>query len=156
MNVTTRARYALRAVIDIARHEHDGPVRGVDVARREGVSAGYLERLLLPLVEGGVIESRKGPGGGFRLARPAKEISVRDVVLASGESVELAPCVGDDCSACARASDCPACGVWNGLSRVAGGYLANRLISEFVQAGSRAAAMSKNGLRPLRSSAGSR
>ena len=68
MSVTTRTRYSLRAMIDIARHQGDGPVRSADIAERQQLSAGYLERILLMLVEAGLAESRKGPGGGYLLA----------------------------------------------------------------------------------------
>lgn len=156
MNMTTRARYALRAVIDIAAVDGGGPVRAVDIADRQGLSVGYLERLLISLVAGGVIESQRGPGGGYRLARPAGELSVREVILASGEQVTLAPCVDEDCGACGRAADCPARAVWGGLYQVASDYLSGLTISELIEGGFQAADEKKNGLRPVRSVSRSR
>ncbi|MFO7675357.1 MAG: Rrf2 family transcriptional regulator [bacterium] len=154
MNVTTRARYALRAVLDIATNGREKPVRAADVALRQGISAGYLERLLVALGEAGVVESRRGPGGGYLLARSADELTVRDVFLASGEPVELAPCLGEDCTACGRATACPVRDVWGGLARATESYLAALSISDLVDSGSRVANDKKNGLRPLRAPAG--
>lgn len=156
MNVTTRARYALRAVIDIADNAGGGSVRAADVARRQRISARYLERLLAALAESGVVESRKGPGGGYRLARPAADISVRDVILASGEMVALPPCMDVGSESCELAAGCPAHAVWDGLRRVADDYLAGCRISDLVGTGSRAVNTRKNGLRLLRPSAGPR
>ena len=151
MTLTTRARYALRAVLDIARAQKDGPVRSADIAHRQKLSAGYLERLLVSLVEHGIIESQRGPGGGYRLARPADRTSVRDVIMASGEPLAITPCVGKNCRGCGSEADCPAYVVWDGLYRTAQQYLAGLFISELSGYGFRAVDIKENGLRPVRS-----
>ena len=120
------------------------------------MSQGYLERILNHLVEAELIQSRKGPGGGFLLARPIKDITVRQVFRASGEELLTAPCLYDDCeSECPLSSTCPARDVWSGLRNVADEYLEGRTLAEFCDPSFRAGGEKKNGLRPLRSSAGS-
>ncbi len=146
----------MRALIDIARHQESGPVRAVDIAERQQVSKGYLERILNQLVEAGLVESRKGPGGGFLLARPADRIDGRDIFRASGEELLTAPCVCDSCERdCPLYDDCPARDVWSGLRDVTDAYLARRNLAEFVSVGFRAGDKRQNGLRPLWSSDGS-
>lgn len=146
----------MRALIDIARHQESGPVRAVDIAEREQLSKGYLERILNQLVEAGLIESRKGPGGGFLLARSADRIDGRDIFRASGEELLTAPCMCDPCDRdCPLYGNCPARDVWSGLRDVADAYLAQRNLAEFVSAGFQAGDKRQNGLRPLWSTGGS-
>lgn len=155
MSVTTRTRYSLRAMIDIARHQGDGPVRSADIAERQQLSAGYLERILLMLVEAGLAESRKGPGGGYLLARPPEKVSLAEVMAASGEELLAVPCVCETCNEeCDMFDECPAREVWSGLRDVAGTYLEKHSLSEFLEVERRAGDNKKNGLRPLRSTAG--
>ena len=156
VNITTRARYSLRALIDIARHQESGPVRAADIAQRQQMSKGYLERILSHLVDAGLVDSRKGPGGGFLLARPAVDISAREVFAASGEELLTAPCMCDSCERdCPLYGNCPAREVWSGLRDAADAYLAQRNLAEFVSAGFRTGDKTQNGLRPLWSSGGS-
>jgi Rrf2 family iron-sulfur cluster assembly transcriptional regulator len=131
-------------------------VRAADIAERQHVSKGYLERILNQLGEAGLVESRKGPGGGFLLTRPAEKISAREVFAASGEELLTAPCMCDPCERdCPLYDDCPARDVWSGLRDAADAYLARRNLAEFVSVGFRAGDNRQNGLRPLWSSDGS-
>ncbi len=155
--ITTRSRYALRAMIDIARHGGEKPVTTVAVAERQGVSAGYLERIVRGLAEAGLLSSRRGPGGGYRLARDPEDIRLIDIVRAGGETVVSVPCACEDCGdECPLADDCPARQVWTGLNDVVGDYLERRTLDELVVEDRRAGdKKTKNGLRPLRSAVGS-
>ncbi|MBN2537679.1 Rrf2 family transcriptional regulator [candidate division WOR-3 bacterium] len=152
MALTTRTRYALRALIDIARNDADGPVRAADIAERQQLSVGYLERILLQLVEAGLVNSRKGPGGGYLLARAADEVSLAEAIAAVGEELFSVPCV---CEAgveeCSLEHDCPARRVWAGLNSVTREYLEQQTIADFAGRDRRAGTTVKNGLRPLRS-----
>jgi len=142
-------------MIDIARHQDDGPVRAVDIAERENISAGYLERLLKQLVSEGLVESRKGPGGGYILARPADTITLDEILHGSGEDLTPVPCERQDCEQeCELYDTCSAREVWAGMRDAAEGYLVQRRLSELLEI-PRAGGKTTNGLRPLRSSAGS-
>ncbi len=153
--VTTRSRYSLRAMIDIARNQDEGPVRAADIAERQGISAGYLERLLKQLVSEGLVESRKGPGGGYKLARPAESITLEEILRGSGEDLAPTPCDRRDCGQeCELYETCSAREAWTGMREAAEGYLGRRRLSELLEI-PRAGGKTTNGLRPLRSSAGS-
>jgi Rrf2 family iron-sulfur cluster assembly transcriptional regulator len=98
MKLTTRGRYAVTAMLDLALHDGAGPVVLADIARRNRISPAYLEQLLAGLRRSGLIESARGPGGGYRLARPADEITVAHVIAAVNEAVDATRCGGTrDC-----------------------------------------------------------
>ncbi|UCG43238.1 MAG: Rrf2 family transcriptional regulator [candidate division WOR-3 bacterium] len=153
--VTTRSRYSLRAMIDIARHQAGGPVRAADIAERENISAGYLERLLKQLVSEGLVRSRKGPGGGYLLKRPAESITLDQILHSSGEDLAPVPCERQDCEQeCKLYHTCSAREVWAGMREAAEQYLGRHRLSELLEI-PRAGGKTTNGLRPLRSTAGS-
>jgi len=90
MRITTRGRYALSAVINLAYlDDDDDPVTIGSIARREGFSSDFLEQVFFMLRRGGLVVSIRGPGGGFRLARPAAEISLREILSAVGEDADF-------------------------------------------------------------------
>ena len=82
MNITSRGRYAVTALLDLSLHTQDGPVPLADVARRQGLSMRYLEQIFCGLKSCGLVESVRGAAGGYRLCRDATQISVADVVAA--------------------------------------------------------------------------
>lgn len=82
MNITSRARYAVTALLDLAQQPEAGPVALGTIGARQGLSVRYLEQLFCQLRQAGLVASARGPGGGYRLARPPAQISVADVVAA--------------------------------------------------------------------------
>lgn len=88
MRLTTRGRYAVVAMLDLALHEHGGPVCVASIARRQGISAAYLERLFRKLREQGLICSTRGARGGYQLCRCAGEINVAQIIDAVGEPMD--------------------------------------------------------------------
>lgn len=98
MRLTTRGRYAVTAVLDLALHADDGSVTLADVAERQGISQAYLEQLFRRLKQSGLVIGARGPGGGYRLARTPEDISVSDIIGAVGEGVDATRCGGTgDC-----------------------------------------------------------
>ncbi len=98
MRLTTRGRYAVTAVLDLALHANDGPVTLADVAERQGISQAYLEQLFRRLKRNGLVVGARGPGGGYRIARTLEDISVSDIISAVGEGVDATRCGGTgDC-----------------------------------------------------------
>ena len=85
IRVSTRGRYALRAMVDLALHADGEPILRQDLAERQGISADYVAQLFRPLHKAGLVEGVKGPGGGYRLARTAAEITASDVIKAEPE-----------------------------------------------------------------------
>jgi len=100
MRLTTKGRYAVTAMLDLALHREEGPVTLADISRRQGISLSYLEQLFSRLRRQGLVESTRGPGGGYRLGRPAESIAVSDVIAAVDESVDATRCGGmENCQA---------------------------------------------------------
>lgn len=121
IRISTRGRYALRALLDVAQHDGGGPVSRQDIAGRQQISADYVAQLFRHLQSAGVVEGVKGPGGGYRLARDAATISVGDVVRAVEGPVALVQCVlaeGEEAPACDRLERCVTHLLWTQVSQV--------------------------------------
>lgn len=117
IRVSTRGRYALLAMVDLALHGGEGTVRRQDIADRQEISANYIAQLFRELRAAGLVDGVKGPGGGYRLARDAHTISAGDVVRAVEGPVALASCAAPDSEpTCSRVGRCPTHALWRRLS----------------------------------------
>ena len=94
MKLTTKGRYAVTAMLDLALHDRQVPVNLADISARQDISLSYLEQLFARLRKNGLVESARGPGGGYMLARPASGISIADVIAAVDETVDATRCGG--------------------------------------------------------------
>jgi len=94
MRLTTKGRYAVTAMLDLALHQERGPISLSDISKRQGISLSYLEQLFARLRRQGLVVSTRGPGGGYALSRPAGSIAVGDVVTAVDEKVDSTRCGG--------------------------------------------------------------
>lgn len=94
MRLTTKGRYAVTAMLDLAIHYNDGPITLADISQRQGISLSYLEQLFAKLRRKGLVDSTRGPGGGYRLSREPNEIPVADVIIAVDEKLETTRCGG--------------------------------------------------------------
>ena len=115
MKLSKRARYGLRALLDILRQEGERPVMLRGISERQGISAKYLEHLLADLRRAGIVRSFRGAGGGFELNRPASEISLLEVVQVLENDFGTTDCVCNP-EFCNRARDCAAREVWSRVS----------------------------------------
>lgn len=116
MRVSTMGRYALRAMVDLAQRQHQGPVLRKDIAARQAISSTYLAHLFGKLKQAGLIESVMGPGGGYLLSRDAAEITAADVLRAVDEVLEPVFCVDDDPQVvCPRTGTCATHQLWSRL-----------------------------------------
>lgn len=98
MRLSTKGRYAVTAMMDLALHDHQGPVTLADISLNQGISNSYLEQLFARLRKNGLVKGVRGPRGGYRLARPAHEITVADIITAVDERVDATRCAGrEDC-----------------------------------------------------------
>ena len=98
MRLTTKGRYAVTAMLDLALHYQDGPITLADISQRQGISLSYLEQLFAKLRKHNLVKGMRGPGGGYRLSRPPEDISVADVIDAIGEGIDVTLCAGnEDC-----------------------------------------------------------
>lgn len=89
MKLSTKGRFAITAMMDIAIHERSGPVTLIGISDRQGISMSYLEQMFAKLRKGGLVEGIRGPGGGYRLARRPDQISVADIIDALGDTMNL-------------------------------------------------------------------
>lgn len=114
MRLTTKGRYAVTAMLDLALHSQDGPVSLADISQRQGISLSYLEQLFAKLRRNKLVSSVRGPGGGYRLGRDAGEISVAQVIDAVNESLDTTRCNkrGD----CQNGDKCLTHDLWADLS----------------------------------------
>ena len=92
MRLTTKGRYAVTAMLDLAIHGDDGPISLADISERQGISLSYLEQLFAKLRRNELVRSVRGPGGGYQLSRAQKEINVAQVIDAVNESVDATGC----------------------------------------------------------------
>jgi Rrf2 family iron-sulfur cluster assembly transcriptional regulator len=111
------------AVLDIAAHADSGPVSRKDIAARQILPNDYVEQLLVRLRRANVVSSTRGPHGGYRLARPAAEITALDVLEAVDEDIETATCVGDKAGSCSRSGSCASHVLWEELTSRVSEYL---------------------------------
>lgn len=117
MQISTKGRYALRAMIDLALHVDQGPVLRKDIAERQEISSDYIGQLFVELRKAGLVESVKGPGGGYVLAQDADKITVGDIIRAVEGPIALVQCVGPNPKeVCHRIDSCVARLLWKRLS----------------------------------------
>lgn len=118
MRLTTKTRYALRALVELAQQPHDRTLSLSIIAKRQRVKPKYLEQILFRLRRGNLIKGKKGPGGGFSLARDPERIRLKEVLDAVGESTAPVQCVlGKADRYCSQNALCPMQGCWHELKK---------------------------------------
>ena len=132
MMISTKGRYALRFLADLARHQEAGYVALRDVARRQEISEKYLEIVVKELVKGGLLTAHRGKGGGYRLARPMEEIRVKEVLERMEGPLAPVACLEPGRGDCPRKADCPTLPLWQGLDRVIGEYLDRFTLADLI------------------------
>ena len=131
MRLTTKGRFAVTAMIDIAMHATEAPVTLAGVSERQKISLSYLEQLFGKLRRHGLVVSVRGPGGGYRLARPAGAVSVADVILAVDEPIDATKCGGKE--NCLDDRRCMTHELWAGLNAHIFAYLRSVTLEELVR-----------------------
>lgn len=114
MRLTTKGRYAVTAMLDLAIHHGKGPIALADIAQRQGISLSYLEQLFSRLRKQSLVASVRGPGGGYNLARRASEIHIAEVISAVDENVDTTRCAG--AHNCQDSGPCLTHDLWQDLS----------------------------------------
>lgn len=95
MKLTTKGRYAVTAMLDLALHYDQGAVTLADIARRQGISLSYLEQLFARLRRHGLVDSTRGPGGGYNLAKDPEQISIAQIIVVINENIDATRCGGE-------------------------------------------------------------
>lgn len=130
MRLTTKGRYAVTAMLDLALHARKGPVSLSDISERQSISVSYLEQLFAKLRKDELVSSVRGPGGGYQLARGSDAIFVADIIDAVDESVDATRCGGQ--GDCQKGVTCLTHELWTDLSEQIHHFLANISLQELV------------------------
>lgn len=131
MRLTTKGRFAVTAMLDLALHGTNGPVTLAGISERQKISLSYLEQLFGKLRRRALVESVRGPGGGYHLARAAADISVADIVLAVEEPLDSTQCGGRE--NCHENQRCMTHDLWEELNATVQGFLAGVKLSQLVE-----------------------
>jgi len=133
MRITTKGRYALRAVIALARSSDEGqPVSIKNISEQEDISAEFLEQIFFKLRKADVIRSVRGPGGGFFFARPLDQITLLDIIEASGEGMGISPCACGKKDDCDRKDDCAAFDIWRAMDLHVRDFAEGRTVADML------------------------
>ena len=130
---STRGRYALRVMIDLAEHSDGGFIAMKEVAQRQEISLKYLERILPLLVEAGLVEGLRGKGGGYRLTREPDEYPLGEILRKT--EGDLAPVACLECGAkpCSRTAECRTLPMWKELDAIINNYLDSKTLADLVK-----------------------
>lgn len=132
MRLSTKAQYAVRAMVSLHLHGRDAPVSLKDISTREDISQTYLEQLFVKLRRCGLVDSVRGPGGGYLLARPASRIRVDEIIESVEESLVPVSCMDED-GRCSCDSQCVTHSVWQGLAEKIRGFLASMTLEDLTR-----------------------
>ncbi len=131
MKLTTKGRYAVTAVLDLALHTGEKPTNLSEIAQRQDISLTYLEQLFSKLRRNGLVQSSRGPGGGYKLAMDANEITVAKIIYCVDETIDMTRCGGQqNCQGDVR---CLTHDLWMGLNQHVANYLNNITLAELVE-----------------------
>ena len=133
MKISTKGRYALRMMVDIAEHQKDGYVTLKDVALRQDISKKYLEQIALHISQAGMLRAVRGYQGGYMLARPSSEYTVHAILQVVEGSMVPVTCLEQHPNACPRCGFCKTLPMWEGLERLISGYLTGITLEDIVE-----------------------
>ncbi|MCF0252971.1 MAG: Rrf2 family transcriptional regulator [Duodenibacillus sp.] len=131
MKLTTRGRFAVTSMIDIALYGGSSPVRLADIARRQNISVAYLEQIFRQLRTDGLVVSVRGPGGGYRLARAIDQITAGEIVSSVEGHVDATQCHGG--GTCRGGAECLAHGLWSELNEEIAAFLNSRTLADIKE-----------------------
>jgi Rrf2 family protein len=134
MKISTKGRYAIRMMIDLAEHQTDGFVSLKDVADRQGISKKYLEQIIPVLSRAGFLQASRGSQGGYRLAKPASAYTAKDILELTEGSLAPVACLENGAAAagCERSEYCASLQLWRGLEDAIESYLAGVTLQDLL------------------------
>jgi hypothetical protein len=132
MKISTKGRYALRLMVDLAEHKDNGFIALKDVAKRQNISKKYLEQIVPVLNGAGLLATNRGNRGGYRLAKEPKEYTVGDILRITEGSIAPVSCLDSEINLCERKNFCQTLYVWEGLYKVVNEYLDGITVQDIV------------------------
>src|SRR5579859_720527 len=134
MRLSTKGRYAVMAMVDLAKHSAGNPVSLAEIAESQEISLSYLEQLFAKLRKGGLVVSVRGPGGGYRLSRAAGELRVADIILAVDEPIAATRCEAGSTKGCTgTGARCVTHDLWEELGRQIHVFLSSVSLADVVE-----------------------
>ena len=133
MIVSTKGRYALRVMIDLAEHRSEKYVPLKEVAARQEISEKYLENILKVLVQNGFLEGLRGKGGGYRLTRSPDQYTVSDILTLTEGSLASVSCTEQGAAACSRTTCCATLPMWERLDKLISDFFENITLADLVK-----------------------
>ena len=135
MLISTKGRYALRVMIDLAEHQRDGYIPLKEVAQRQNISEKYLETIIKLLVKSNILSGLRGKGGGYKLTKVPDQYTVGTILRLTEDSLAPVACLEPGASACAKAAECRTLDMWQGLDKVINEYLDGITVADLMQCG---------------------
>ena len=136
MLISTKGRYALRVMIDLAEHQTDGFIPLKVIAQRQEISEKYLESIIKLLVKARFLNGLRGKGGGYQLTRAPEQYTVGSILRLTEESLAPVACLEDGAASCPRMASCRTLPLWQGLNKVINNYLDNVTVADLMHSGS--------------------
>lgn len=133
MLISTRGRYALRVMIDLAEHKEEGYIPMKEVASRQGISLKYLERILPALSKNKLIEGVHGKGGGYRLVKNPEDYRVGDILRITEGDLAPVACLGEDAKVCQRAQECRTLTLWSNFYNMINEYFDGVTLADLIR-----------------------
>ena len=133
MMISTRGRYALRVLIDLAEHADGGYIPMKEVAARQEISLKYLERILPELTKSGMIEGQQGKGGGYRLLKAPDETNVYEILKLTEEELAPVACLADGAKPCDREAECRTLPMWQKFHEITKAYFSGITLADLMQ-----------------------
>ncbi len=135
MLISTKGRYALRVMTDLAEHPTEGYVPLKGIAQRQEISEKYLEAIIKILVKSRLLAGVRGKGGGYKLTRAPEQYTVGEILRLTEDSLAPVACLEADAEVCPRAAECRTLPVWRGLDKVINEYLDGITVADLTQQG---------------------
>lgn len=135
MLISTRGRYALRILVDMAEHQTEGFLPLKEIAQRQEISEKYLESIVKELVKNGIVAGVRGKGGGYRLCRPPEQINVGDILYYMEGTLAPVACLERGAAPCEKAAVCRTLEFWRGLDEAIRDYTAGFSVADLVKSG---------------------
>jgi len=133
MLISTKGRYALRVMADLAEHPSEGYITLKEIAKRQEISEKYLESIIKALVRAKLLSGVRGKGGGYKLTRAPDQYTVGAILRLTEDSLAPVACLEQETDSCPRAAECSTLPVWQGLDRVINEYLDGITLADLLQ-----------------------
>ena len=131
--ISTRGRYALRVLIDIAENSNGNYITLNDIASRQNISEKYLESILVLLTRGNLLNGLRGKGGGYKLTKAPEEYTIKSILVLTEGTLAPVACLKDGAEPCLKASSCKTLPIWQGLNKAISDYLESVTLADIIE-----------------------